>query len=397
MVFIFKGSFFKVRFYHIIGLVLLYIGVAVLVSVIINGTYCNYQNFIDVFNNLDGSGKNYITISSVGLYSNSYVIPSMEDVNFAFAGGLVGNGLAGLLISNDNLVIAYLVSIAFLLIGLALILFDLIKYLMSRSRPVKEKPVKEKTPKVKPVRQAEPEPEAPRMEQVPPREPVRPTPPPPPQRDYGQVPPPPRPQPTRPVYNDDDAPYYAPRQQYGYRKPKPYALAAKIMMMSFSAMTGLFALICLLTYIGNFVAVKSAYGGAGTSGYKLAFTFDEGAIFVGAFIGFLCVLAVIGLSIPKIISDVKFFKAKEGTRKVARRRSKSIMWLILLSSIILIGIVFVFCSKAFIPSAYSSYYDLGGGAIGTAVLMIFMLMFNVAEEIFVLSMLRLRPREPEYE
>ena len=93
---------------------------------------------------------------------------------------------------------------------------------------------------------------------------------------------------------------------------------------------------------------------------------------------------------------MKFFKAKPNTMKVARRRSKSIMWLILMSSILLIGIVFVFCSKAFMPSTYSSYYELGGGAVGTAILMIFMLMFNVAEEVIVLSAIRLQPRYSRY-
>lgn len=229
-------------------------------------------------------------------------------------------------------------------------------------------------PPASPVKEVvrEPEPEAPRMEPLQPRH----------------------------VYNDDDEPYYAPRQKYGYRKSKPYALVAKILMMSFSAMTGLFALICLLTYIGAFIDIENY---TTHSGYKLAFYFSGSIAYlrpatcVGPLIGFVGVLAMVGLSIPRIIVDVKFFNAKEGTRKVARRRGKSIMWMILMPSILLVSIVFILLTNVFADTTKYTDVSLGGGAIATVVLMFFMMAFVIAEEIIVLGMLRLRPREPEYE
>lgn len=199
----------------------------------------------------------------------------------------------------------------------------------------------------------------------------------------------------KPKMDDDDAPYYAAPQAARARAPKPYALVFKILMMAFSGTTGLFALICLLTYIGSFM---SAGSNTTYSGYKLAFYFSGnisylgGATCVGPLLGFLGVLAIIGLSIPRIINDIKFFSAKEGTMKVAKRKKKSLLWLILMPSILLVSIVMILCTNAFAGTTKYSDVSLGGGAVGTVVLMFFMMSFIVAEEVIVMTALKLQPR-----
>ena len=206
----------------------------------------------------------------------------------------------------------------------------------------------------------------------------------------------PEPVPRAPRVNDDDAPYYAAPQAQRARRPRQYALVFKILMMAFSGTTGLFALICLLTYIGSFMSIENY---TTHSGYKLAFYFGGniaylgGATCVGPLLGFLGVLAMIGLSVPRIITDIKFLDAKEGTMKVARRKKKSLLWLILMPSILLVSIVMILCTNAFAGTTKYSDVSLGGGAIGTVVLMFFMMSFVVAEEVIVMTALRLGPRK----
>lgn len=200
----------------------------------------------------------------------------------------------------------------------------------------------------------------------------------------------------KPRYDDDDRPYYEANSAPRARRPRQYALVFKILMMSFSGMTGLFALICLLTYIGSFMSIENL---TTHSGYKLAFYFGGnisylgGATCVGPLLGFLGVLAMIGLSVPRIINDIKFFNAKEGTMKVAKRKKKSLLWLILMPSILLVSIVMILCTNAFAGTSKYSDVSLGGGAIGTVVLMFFMMGFVVAEEVIVMTALRIGPRK----
>ena len=52
----------------------------------------------------------------------------------------------------------------------------------------------------------------------------------------------------------------------------------------------------------------------------------------------------------------------------------------------------ILCTNAFAGTAKYDNVFLGGGAIGTVILMFFMMSFIVAEEIIVMTALKLQPR-----
>lgn len=201
---------------------------------------------------------------------------------------------------------------------------------------------------------------------------------------------------------DDDAPIYGYQTVRRKKKPKVYALPIKILMISFSGAVGLFSLICLLTYLGAFLKTDGymGYGGSSASGYKLAFDFTHkhmknAAGFIGPLLAWLMIMTIIGFSVPRILNDIKFFKAKQYTVRVERRRRKSILWLVLFGTLIFLSIILILCTKPI--TGASSGVDLGGGAIATVVFLFFMLGFTIAEEIIILITLRLAPKEEPYE
>lgn len=75
---------------------------------------------------------------------------------------------------------------------------------------------------------------------------------------------------------DDDAPIYGQTTVRRKRKAPTYALPIKVLMISFSGLVGLFSLVLLLTFLGDFLNIKG--GGLGESGYSLAFDFDHSKI-----------------------------------------------------------------------------------------------------------------------
>ena len=217
-----------------------------------------------------------------------------------------------------------------------------------------------------------------------PQQPVRPAPQPRPQHRY----------------NPDDAPIAS--RPVRRKKKKIYALVVKILMMSFSGATLLFSFIAVLCFLGDFVK----QGSFGLSGFKLAFAFDgtpKGAVkmpnaggWAGPFVAFLLVLGVMGMSIMHLIKDIFFLHAKEYTVRVAKRRKLAPLYLATICGCALVAGILVLCTKPI--TGYGKYsIDLGGGAVAVFVFMLFSIFLCVAEEVLVLVLLRLAPKEVEYE
>ena len=218
----------------------------------------------------------------------------------------------------------------------------------------------------------------------------------------------PAPRPARP--SDDDMPIDTRQYQQARARRQPiYALVAKILMISFCGAGLLFLTIGLICFFGPFLAGDSglpdAFGFAlafnfgndalKSSGYKLT---EGGANWIVPMISLAIVGALIGLSIPRLLKDIKFFRAKENTRAVQKRRNKAVFNLILYCSLALAGIITIAIIKAttnFI-SGVSDGYNLGGGAIANIVFLVFFIGFTVAEEVIVLTMLHIGPRRPRY-
>ena len=149
---IFRGKFPKLKFNHVIGYILVFVGTLILLSVINNKGYTSLQNYNYLFFHLDGSGDNFLNIKNFGLYSGGYSVPVVIEgeestITYSFGGGLLGHALGGILVNDNNQFGAYLVAIVSIIIGLAMMFFDTIKSISVHffnkraDRPVKEKPV----------------------------------------------------------------------------------------------------------------------------------------------------------------------------------------------------------------------------------------------------------------